>query len=77
MFYAFMHLCPICGHILTILGVTLWHRVGRGGIHDNVKMTFSNTKSIYARPLSFKKLHMNKKGNAFLAKNFMKYINSI
>ena len=25
---------------------------GGGGIHENVKITFSNTKSIYARPLN-------------------------
>ena len=35
--------------------------------HDNIEETC----------LSFKKLHLNKKGNAFLAKNFINYVNSI
>ena len=41
--------CPVSGPILTILGVAFWHR-GRGGYPRERHKT--NTKSIYARPLS-------------------------
>ena len=41
--------CPVSGPILTIFGVTFWW--GWGVSMRTSKLTFSNTKSIYARPL--------------------------
>ena len=44
---------------------------------DENLIDFISHENIDETCLSFKKLHLNKKGNAFLAKNFLNYINSI